>query len=143
IGVSRQPRKQVHVDDRAAGQYQVIIRERLAFAARADITDQIALQVEVSDLRRQPCRSSHHPAARDGDVQWGEGTPYHFGKHRGEEKMIIAADERDLDLGGKFPLKVLSKRHAAEPAAYDNYPSCAHDLIFYLSFTIRFGKLPA
>jgi hypothetical protein len=36
----------------------------------------------------------------------------------------------------------LSKRHAAEPAAYDNYPSRTHDLIFSLSFTTRFGKLP-
>jgi hypothetical protein len=30
--------------------------------------------------------------------------------------MILAADERDIDLGGEFPLKVLRKCHAAEPA---------------------------
>src|SRR6185369_5483294 len=120
-------------DDRAAGQDQVIIGKRAAFAARADIPEPIALQVDVGYLRRQPRRPSHHLAAGDNNVQRGDRAPDHLGKHWREDEMILAADKHDLDLGRKFPLQVLRERHAAKPAADDNYPSFTHTLIFSLA----------
>ena len=126
VCIRRKTRHHIHVHYRTACQYQVIIRKRRVFATLADVAHEMGLQVDVGDLRRQPRRAAHHLAPCDRHVQRRDRTPDHFGKHRRECEMILAADENDLGLGRNFSLEVLCECHTAESASHDYYPLFTH-----------------
>src|SRR5262249_16831420 len=52
VGVSRETRHHIHVHYRAAGEYQMIVRERGLLATLAGIPNSMGLQIDVSDLSR-------------------------------------------------------------------------------------------
>jgi hypothetical protein len=60
-------------------------------------------------------------------VLGGDRTTDHFGKHRSENEMILAADQNDLDFGRELTLEELREYHASESTPDYNYPSFAHD----------------
>src|SRR5262249_14644580 len=128
VSIRREARDQIHVDCRAASQNQMIISQRCAFAACADIAHEILLQVDAGNLRRQPRRAPNHLAAHYNYVQRRDRPPNRFREHRGKDEVILAAYEHNLDIGRQLPLKMLRDCHAPEPAADDYYSSGTHAL---------------
>src|SRR6188474_532645 len=113
-----------HVRSRAERQNDVVVGQFVGGSFRRDDPHDLAVDIDVFDRRLDEARAPEAGADRLRAMAKLQDAGARLEEERAEEEEVVAADERDLDVGppAELPVEMASGGEASDSAAQNEDP---------------------
>ena len=118
--VRRHAGDDVEVDDRAAGQHQVVVVLPFRGPGGRGVGDEAPGQVDAAERRGAALHARHHLPDRGDDVHGVDGRADHVAQQRGKDEMVFLAEEDHVPARRRAALETFGGVDAGEAAADDD-----------------------